>query len=202
MRLTVGLFAAAVTALIGSSAAFADDLEDTDVEVEVEITQGGQAGTLAMTVDGTKVTLSEDGSDATRLQFKGTLPTVTVTDNREATDVDPDASWAVMGIATDFVGDDAQPNIPGENLGWSPAIVGDDANGAVSAGGDVGTAIDDSSNDGLAYTFKELLFMADNSADLIGEGDTWQANAELVLHAPIDQAEGTYTSELTLTLME
>jgi hypothetical protein len=202
MRLAVGIFAAAVTALVGNAAASAADLDADDVEVKVKIGPLSSDGTLAMTIAGTSEELLEDGTDAIRRQFKGTLPTVTVTDDRDPDDVDPDAFWAVMGVATDFVGDAAQPNIPAANFGWSPDIVGDDADGMVVVGGDVATAIDNPSNAGLGYAPRELLFMADNSADLIGEGETWQASADLILHTPLNVAQGEYTSQLTLTLME
>lgn len=71
---------------------------DQDVDVNVGITEIVDGGVLAMSVAGTATALTEDGSTPTVRQFKGTLPTVTVTDTRS-----PDEIPAGAGFGTCWV---------------------------------------------------------------------------------------------------
>ncbi|WP_426998289.1 hypothetical protein [Pseudarthrobacter sp. N5] len=77
-------------------------------------------GVLAMSVAGTTTMLTEDGSTPTVRQFKGTLPTVTVTDTRVADEIPAGAGWYVLGTSSDFAGGSGQPAISASHLGWAP----------------------------------------------------------------------------------
>ena len=98
-RLTGLAGVAALLALGGTAgAAYADatKVDDTNVDVNVTIDKVEQPGFLALSVASNKVDLQENGSDQTRRQFTGKLPTVTVTDTRAAGEVPADAAWSVL----------------------------------------------------------------------------------------------------------
>ncbi|MDR1186010.1 MAG: hypothetical protein LBK95_00905, partial [Bifidobacteriaceae bacterium] len=101
------LLAGLVTA--GMAVADPGDTEDVDLGVVV-LGAPPPGGALAFSVASASATLTEAGSTALIRQFTGTLPTVTVTDTRD--NVPADVFWHVVGSATDFIGNAAQPNIP------------------------------------------------------------------------------------------
>ena len=195
-RATTALVGAATLSVIGGSGAalaLDDTYGDSDVAVSVEITEIEGPGALAMTVGGSSASLTESGSTATERQFTGTLPTVTVTDTREAADVPDGAFWYVLGSISDFSGNAGQPSIlSAESFGWTPKLVAGDE-GSVSAGDEVapGEGFDDS----------EILSVAYDSAIINPEG-TWSANADLTLRTPATVAPGQYSATLTLSLFE
>src|SRR5690606_10707964 len=103
----------------GTAVASAASVDDSDVDIAVEITEQSSPGVLALSVAAGSTTLTEvESDDITVREFTGTLPTVTVTDTR--TDV-PEVPWAVLGTATDFVS--GGDTIGGAHLGWSPYLV-------------------------------------------------------------------------------
>ncbi len=201
-RWTGGCAVAAV--LVGGlapTAAAADRVDDTNVDINVTIERQEQPGFLSMTVASNSVSLSEDGSDQTRRQFTGKLPTVTVTDTRSADEVPADAAWSVLGTVSDFKGSAGQPTIDAGHLGWAPALVGtNDGDGLVAAGDEVETVLDQGSA-AVGLKDNELLVSTWNSSEVREEG-SWQANADLFLRTPVDVEPGTYSSVLTLSLFE
>ncbi|MFT4305274.1 MAG: hypothetical protein QM604_00115 [Microbacterium sp.] len=196
-------FGALVLASAGP-AAFADDTSygDGDVDVNVTVPESTAAGALSLTVDGDSTDLTQaDDDSAGNLVFTGTLPTVTVTDTRAADDIDADASWYVLGSATDFTGADTGDTFSSNYLGWSPALVGDIEDGTVGVGGDVAGTVD--GGDGLSDL--ELLYATGGTSaeavDGAGAG-VYSANATLTLKVPATTTADTYTSVLTLSLFE
>lgn len=192
---TLGL--ALLAGLAGAASADETEYGTDGVDVTVEIQDLAGPGTLALTVSGDSAVLTENGSDAVTRQFKGTLPTVTVTDTRDTADVPDDAYWYVVGSATDFVGDASQPDITADHLGWTPRLVDGGASGLVTEGDEVGTVLDGD----VGLVDQELLAMAWDSKEINTEG-SWSAKADLFLRTPTSVATGQYASTLTLSLFE
>jgi hypothetical protein len=181
-----------------AGAAFADDeYGNDDVDVNVSISEIEEPGVLALTVAGDSTTLTESGSDALVRQFTGVLPTVTVTDTRDAADIPDGAFWYVVGTASAFIGDAGQPNITSDHLGWTPSLLTPN-DGEVAQGPQVDTVLDAGPNN-VGLEGSELLSMALSSDEAIG---SWDANANLLLKVPATVAPGNYTSVLTLSLFE
>lgn len=174
--------------------AVADEVGTGDVTVTVEVVDTNP-GVLSMTVAGTSTALTEDGSDATARVFTGELPTVTVTDTRDADEIADGAFWYVVGSASDFVS--GTDTIGAENLGWAPQLIDGGDSGLVAEGDVVEPDLDG----GPGLVDQELLAMAFDSAEISTEGQ-WTATADLTLKAPADVAAGEYTSTLTLSLFE
>lgn len=199
IRGAAGLAGGVLLLGVAGTAFAADNYGSDDVGVNVDIAELPSAGALSMTVDGTSTTLTEDGSDNVRRQFTGALPTVTVTDTRDADDAPAGTGWYVLGSASAFTSADGS-TIGAENLGWTPALVDGGDLGLVAAGDQVDTAID-GGEDGVGLKDQELLALAIDSQDINPEG-SWSANADLFLRTPVDVDAGAYTSTLTLSLFE
>ncbi|WP_327025291.1 hypothetical protein [Micromonospora sp. NBC_01739] len=197
---------AAGTLLVGAVAlagpAHAEPGDETGVEVTVEIEEIRQPGVLAMSVAADSVALSEDGSTLLVRQFTGTLPTVTVTDTRTADEVPAGAAWAVLGSATDFVGDADQAPIGAGHLGWQPKLIDGGDTGLVSEGEEVVTVLDEPTQPGnnVGLVDQELLVSTFDSGAVTPGAYT--VDADLFLRTPADVAAGAYTSTLTLSLFE
>ncbi|MEV6695189.1 hypothetical protein AB0M35_27325 [Micromonospora sp. NPDC051196] len=202
------LFAAAAASAIfaGSVAlagpASAEPVDSSDVRVTVDIEEIREPGVLAMTVAADSVALSEDGSTLLVRQFVGTLPTVTVTDTRTADEVPEGAAWAVLGSASDFVGDAEQAPIGAGHLGWKPKLIDGGDTGLVSEGEEVVTVVDEPTQPGnnVGLVDQELLVSTFDSGAVAG--GEYTVNANLFLRTPADVAAGKYTSTLTLSLFE
>jgi hypothetical protein len=189
---------------VAGMAAAEENHGDTDVDVNVQIEETGEPGVLAMTVASTSTTLAENGSTATERQFTGTLPTVTVTDTRDPSEIAPGAYWYVVGTSSDFTGDAGQPAIGAGHLGWAPHLIDGGESGLVSEGDVVDTVMDeDDPNAELPFGLvdQELLAMGFDSSQVRPEGQ-WTANADLFLRTPVDVPAGAYTAKLTLSLFE
>lgn len=203
MKKSTWLRTAAVSAgalmLMGVAGAAFAETED-DVDVNVEIAPLVEPGELAMSVAPGDVTLVENGSDANRRQFTGSLPTVTVTDTRSEDEVPAGAFWYVVGTASDFVGSSGQPDISAGHLGWAPKLLSDSDSGLVAEGDPVGTVMDSGPN-AVGLVDQEFLVTTADSGAVLEEG-TWSAGADLFLRTPIDVAPGSYSSTLTLSLFE
>lgn len=201
---TSGLLARAAAGAAGgvlllgvAGAALAAEVGTDEVDVSVAIEEEEPVGALTMTVaaDATTLTEVESTEEGVR-QFDGTLPTVTVTDDRE--DVPADAYWYVVGQASDFVNEEGGI-ITTEYLGWAPEILTEN-NGEVFPGDQVDTILDDGPN-AVGLRGDDLLALNLASTDARPTG-TWEANAKLFLKTPSDVAGGNYTSKITLTLWE
>jgi hypothetical protein len=203
-RLTVAgaMVAALVATMVPPSAASAEPGDSEDVRVTVDIEEIREPGVLAMTIAGDSVALSEDGSTLLIRQFVGTLPTVTVTDTRTTEEVPAGAAWAVLGSASDFVGDAGQAPISAGHLGWRPNLIDGGETGQVAAGEEVVTVLDEPTQPGnnVGLQDQELLFSTFDSGAVTG--DSYTCNANLFLRTPVDVAPGTYTSTVTLSLFE
>lgn len=199
-RLSLRVAALALGAmLVGSAAAaFAQDQygeEGVDIHVEIDA-----VGELALTVDDDSVALVEDGSTDTVRQFTGQLPTVTVTDTRDESQIEDGAFWYVLGSATDFAGDAGQDDIGAGHLGWEPELIDGGDSGLVVEGDPVDTVLDDPPNN-VGLVDQELLAMAIDSQAVNPEGQ-WTATADLFLRTPSSVSPGSYSSVLTLSLFE
>lgn len=184
----------------GAGAAIADEVDNSDVDVTVDIAALPPVGALTMTVADDSAVLTEVASgDEDIRQFNGTLPTVTVTDDRE--EVPAGLYWYVVGQTSDFTGPGTS-TLPAGHLGWAPKLL-TEGNGEVSEGGEVGTVLDpqtDPNNVGIG-TGEDLLALALDSGEAATVGE-WKANADLFLKTPVDVAPGSYSATLTLTLWE
>lgn len=185
-----------------ASPAMADPGDSGDVRVTVDIEQIKEPGVLALSIAGDSVTMSEDGSTLLVRQFVGTLPTVTVTDTRTAEEVPEGAAWAVLGSATDFIGDAGQASISAGHLGWKPNLIDGGETGLVAEGEEVVTVLDEPTQPGnnVGLVDQELLVSTFDSETVTG--DAYSVNANLFLRAPAEVAAGSYTSTLTLSLFE
>ena len=188
--------------LLGVGAAAIADTEhgQDDIDINVEIAQVEEPGVLAMTVAANSMELTEADSDELVRQFSGTLPTVTVTDTRAASDISEGAAWYVLGTASDFSTADGSGTIEARHLGWKPQLLDGGDSGLVTEGEEVGTAMD-ASPDNVGLVDQELLAMAFDSQAVNEEG-SWTANAELFLRTPATVEPGSYGSKLTLSLFE
>lgn len=171
-----------------------------DVDVNVQISPLTTPGVLAMSVGGTSSTLTETGSTATVRQFTGTMPTVTVTDTRDASEIPAGVGWYVLGSATDFAGSAGQPAIGAEHFGWTPHLIDGGESGLVAEGEQVDTVLDPGP-DNVGLVDQELLALAIDSGEASTDGQ-WTANADLFLKTPANVAAGNYSSVLTLSLFE
>ena len=199
--LRIGALAAGLLIAGGvATAAAADEQHGTDdVQINVVVPES-EGGLLAMTVAAPSVTLEENGSDELVRQFTGTLPTVTVTDTRDADEIADGAAWYVLGSATDFTTEDGTKSIGAEYLGWVPELLTESDSGLVQEGDPTASKIDGvEDEEGLVDT--ELLASTFDSSAVATEG-SWSANAELRLRAPATIEAGEYSSTLTLSLFE
>lgn len=196
-RVTAG--AAGGVLLIGvAGAAFAAEVGDNDVDVTVDITALEPVGALTMTVASDSTALTEVASgDAAIRQFNGTLPTVTVTDDRE--EVPEGVFWYVTGQSSDFTAPGLTA-LPAGYLGWSPELLTTDG-AQVAVGGDVDTVLDEGPNNVGLVDGGDFLAISDSSTDAATVG-TWEANATLFLKTPANVAPGSYSGTITLTLWE
>ncbi|WP_189048879.1 hypothetical protein [Micromonospora sonchi] len=202
------LFAAvAASAMVAGSVAMAapasaEPADSADVEVTVDIEEIKEPGVLALSVAADSVALSENGSTLLVRQFVGTLPTVTVTDTRTADEVPAGSAWAVVGSATDFVGNAGQEPIGAGHLGWRPRLLDGGDTGLVAEGEEVVTVLDEPTQPGnnVGLVDQELLVSTFDSGAVAG--GEYAVNAELFLRTPANVAAGAYSSTLTLSLFE
>jgi len=203
-RLVVAGAASAVLAgVLGLPAqALAEPGDSGEVRVTVDIEAIEEPGVLAMSIAANSIALSEDGSTLLVRQFVGTLPTVTVTDTRTPEEVPDGAAWAVLGSATNFVGDAGQAPISAGHLGWKPKLIDGGDSGQVAEGEEVVTVLDEPTQPGnnVGLVDQELLVSTFDSEAVTG--DAYSVNADLYLRTPADAAAGKYTSTMTLSLFE
>ncbi|MDR0594430.1 MAG: hypothetical protein LBG60_14500 [Bifidobacteriaceae bacterium] len=183
----------------GSAAATADEalVDEASVDIKILAAERYPSGILALSVAANETTLAEqDSADPLIREFTGTLPTVTVTDNRP--DV-PDVPWAVYGTASDFV--KGVDTISADHLGWTPALA-DDYGPFVEPGEDIEGVVDDPASEGLADPDGRLLYVDWDQLETYDTG-VWSATAGLQLKVPAAElVPGAYTSVLTLSLFE
>jgi hypothetical protein len=182
----------------GAAIAAEDPHGDEDVDVTVQIADA--AGALTLSVAGTEAPLTESGSTPQYRQFTGELPAVTVNDTRSPSQIADNRYWYVLGSSSDFT-DGGSNTIPASNLGWSPSMVVEDADGFVGEGPAVGTSLDPTPDVGLVD--QELLFTVTEDSIAVNENQTsWSANAALNLKTTWAQSPGDYSSTVTLSLWE
>lgn len=184
------------TGLAATTTAAADEHGTNDVDVTVDIAPIRVPGVLAMSVAANTAPLTENGSDNTARVFTGALPTVTVTDTREADEIPAGAAWYVLGSASDFTSTGGD-TIGAENLGWAPQLIDGGESGLVAEGDPVAPELDG----GPGLVDQELLAMAADSTEIASEG-SWTASANLTLMTDPDVEAGTYHASLTLSLFE
>lgn len=182
----------------GAGAAIADELDNDNVDVNVNIEALPPVGALTLSVAADSTTLTENGSTDTIRQFTGELPTVTVTDDRE--EVPAGTYWYVTGQSSAFTAAGV-PDIGPEHLGWTPMLTSDDSDGQVAEGEQVDTILDEGP-DAVGLVDEELLAIAPNMTAEGTPNGMWTAKANLFLKTPADVAPGAYKSVLTLTLWE
>ncbi|WP_214465281.1 hypothetical protein [Microbacterium flavescens] len=188
--------------LIGvAGAAIADEVGNDQVDVNVNIEAVEPVGALTMSVanDSTSLTEVTAADDTEFREFTGTLPTVTVTDDRE--EVPAGVFWYVNGQSSDFTATGGL-TIGAENLGWTPALV-TEGDGEVAAGDGTVPELDEptapGNNVGLAGAELLALTLDSNEARTVG---SWSADADLKLKTAADVEPGSYSATITLTLWE
>jgi len=208
-----GLFARTAVGALGgmllvgmAGVAVADELDDDDVAVNVTIAPIEPVGALTMSVAANSTSLTEVASDDENYrEFTGSLPTVTVTDDRS--DVPEGVYWYVTGQSSDFGTNPATDVIGADRLGWTPALL-TPSEGEVIEGDQTVPSVDaptqgagTPSANNVGLESEELLALALDSADARTTG-SWSANAALNLKADADVTPGAYQATLTLTLWE
>ncbi|KJL43653.1 MULTISPECIES: hypothetical protein [Microbacterium] len=193
-RAAVGVVGGALL-LGGAGAAIADEIDNGEVDVNVNIEALPPVGALTLSVASGSATLAEvDSGDDDVRQFNGTLPTVTVSDDRE--EVPVGQFWYVVGQSSALTS--GANSIAAGNLGWTPRLLTAEGDGEVAEGGQVGTVLD--GDIGLS-TGEDVLALALDSGDAATVG-TWSANADLFLKTPKTVAPGAYSGTITLSLWE
>lgn len=203
MRATVGVLGGLVLVGVGG-AAFAEEVGNDGVDLDVTIEEQQDAGALSLSVAADTETLTEvEGASSDHREFTGELPDVTVTDNR--TDVPEGVYWYVTGQASNFVGSAGQAPITPDHLGWTPALV-TEGNGEVAPGEEVPTSIDEAADpanpNNVGLEGQELLQLALDSSEATAANGQWTANADLTLKTELDVEPGSYSSTITLSLFE
>jgi len=150
---------------------------------------GTVEGTLSMSIAdfGDGVTLSEPTSLGDRLRLTGTLPKVTVSDTRNDTQA-AGSGWSVTGHASAFSSDDER--FSSAYLGWKPRSA------HLRDGVVLGSEVLGSLEGGPGLDAPASLLSAPADARLGSSA----ARADLRLEVPVDTAEGTYTSQLSVSL--
>src|SRR5690625_2022019 len=121
-----------------AGAAIADEVGSNEVDVSVDIEALPPVGALTMSVAADSTTLTEvDSEDPEVRRFDGTLPTVTVSDDRE--DVPEGVFWYVVGQSSAFTAEGA-PEIGPEHLRWRPELLTEN-NAEVAPGDQVATVL-------------------------------------------------------------
>jgi hypothetical protein len=181
-----------------------DPVADAGVEVRVDIEPIKEPGVLAMSIAADSVALSEEDPALKTREFLGTLPTVTVTDTRTMEEVPNGDAWAVLGNASDFVGDSGQAPISAGHLGWKPHLINGGGSGLVAEGEEVVTVLDEPTptqpGNNVGLVDQELL-VSTYESDAVA-GGAYTVNADLFLRTPADVTAGSYASTLTLSLFE
>lgn len=195
----VVLGGALAVAAVTVPAAAADEVDNTDVNISVDI-EDGEVGVLALSVAADSVALIEEGSELGVRQFVGILPTVTVIDTRTAQEVPDGATWSVLGSSSDLTGPAGV--IGADHLGWTPRLLEGDEAGLIQAGQEVVTVLDDETQPGndVGLVDQELLFSTFASGEVIG--GVYTVDALLSLRTAADTPAGSYASTLTLSLFE
>jgi len=163
---------------------------ESGIPVIAQLPAIGEAeGALAMTIAdyGDGIQLSEARNLGDRLALDGALPQVSVTDTRNTAQA-AGSGWSVTGRASAFVSGTDQ--FSAGYLGWRPWA--DSLRDGVVLGGEVlGTL---SGGTGLADP--KPLVSAPSGARL----GSASVNTDLHLEVPVDTPEGTYTSQLSVSL--
>lgn len=199
--------ARAVVSLVGgcmlvgvAGMAMATPLDSDQVDINVTIDPLAPVGALTMTVAADSTSLTEvPSSDPALRQFDGTLPVVTVSDDRPV--VPENVYWYVTGQSSAFTSPGLE-DLPAGQLGWRPRLL-TPSSGEVTAGDEVVTVLDAPSSPGnnVGLVSEELLASSLDSglAHLTG---SWDADADLFLKTSADVAPGAYQAMLTLSLWE
>ena len=164
--------------------------DDSAIPVIAKLPEIGTAeGNLAMTIadHGDGVQLSEARNLGDRIGLDGTLPKVSVTDTRNDHQA-AGSGWSVAGRASAFTSDDGE--LSAGYLGWQPTadalrdgvVLGDEVLGTLSGG------------TGLAVP---ATLVSAPAAARLGSATV---GADLHLEVPVDSPEGTYTSQLSVSL--
>ena len=142
-----------------------------------------RSGAFTVTIEPGTVVLTPLGSTAT-----GTLQSVTVADTRNYY-----PGWSVSGQESDFTGSGtaAGRSISGNQLGWTPTVVGSLQDGAI-LGGTVAPAAPGLG--GAAATLASAGAGCGHGTNIL--------SANLVLHIPATTVVGTYVGSLAITYIE
>jgi hypothetical protein len=141
------------------------------------------SGIFTVSIASGTVRLTASGRSAT-----GTLQDVTVSDTRNSF-----PGWSASGQESDFAGSGtaASATIPGDQLGWTPAVVG-----SLQGGATLGPSVAPAAP-GLGATAAVLASAAAGNG--VGT-NVLTANVDLLI--PDGQQPGTYTGSLTITYVE
>ncbi|GAA3921158.1 alpha/beta hydrolase [Microbacterium invictum] len=156
------------------------------IDVKAEIAEG-EAGALTLTIGANDGVTLSGGNAGDRLRLDGVLPTVTVSDSRNAIQA-AGGGWAVSGRASNLASSEGQ--LSAAHLGWTPRAL--NTKPGVETGATTPTAIDGGSGLSTSSRLAEA-----GNASRTGSA---VLSADVFLEAPVDTAGGTYTSKITLSL--
>ncbi|MDT0144516.1 dienelactone hydrolase family protein [Microbacterium sp. PRC9] len=177
---------AATTRLQGILAASFAGSGDTGIDVDATV-PAAAPGSLALTVAGDHVTLSQAANAGDHLRFMGQLPAVTVTDSRSAQQAGA-GGWSVAGQASALTG--PMGTVDADNLGWVPYLL------TTRPGLAAGTSAVSALSGGAGLSTPATLA----SASSAGRYGSAQIGAGLSLDVPVDTTPGTYGGTLTVSL--
>lgn len=146
-------------------------------------------GALALSIPGATagVTLVEGANAGDRRVFTGALPTVTVSDTRNANQAGA-GGWSTSGQMGDLTSGGA--TIGAKYLGWTPKVL--TAKTGLAAGSVVATGIGGGNGLSVASSLA--------TATSAGRTGTAELGADLALEIPVDSAAGSYSGNLTVSL--
>lgn len=160
------------------------DADSKDIDVEVEVPEGStepnEPGVFKWSIAGASANLGAATQGAAGFSANGTLPAITVSDQREVS-----GGWSLDGKAGEFV--DGSNRFAGSALGWTPA--GSGTEGIVKLGAEVAPGA------GSGLSVLSPLASATGASDAT-------LNTGIQLLAPTGAAAGDYTSTLTITAIQ
>ena len=166
---------------------FQDPADRSGIPLKANVTEASGALTLSVASYGDAVELGDERRLADRLTFRGTLPTVTVTDSRSANQA-AGGGWSVTGQSSVFRS--GSHELDAGHLGWKPLLV--NPKPGVTPGPTVASIL--SGGRGLAAPATLA------AADQAGRRGQAQMTADLLLEFPVDAAFGEYTANLSVSL--
>lgn len=157
------------------------------VKIDVTVEAPAGDGALTMTVAGDQVNLGSGTMKGDRISYTGTLPEVTVTDQRSEAKA-AGGGWSVAGRTGDF--SSGSSTFEGKLLGWTPTTP------QAKPGLTLGSSVASGFSGGVGLSESATLASATGTAR---QGST-ALGADLALDVPVDTPAGSYVATATVSL--